>query len=117
MASILGVTFFSSDLERLLEFYRILGLSFDKKDHMLSITFSTSINSCGLLEIAQRVRGHVDDAMCIEVPNIEKAIKDLGDAKFFKLPEVLYVKGSGGIYIHDPDGRQIFLVEEEKIKS
>ncbi len=112
MARIIAFVLRSVELERLLSFYSLIGLSFEKEQHEGGPEhLASSLSGDIVLELYPRTKKVVDDAIIIQVESLKSVLAKLEKEGFLKQGDIEFSGEGDQALIHDPDGRPVYLVE------
>jgi lactoylglutathione lyase len=115
MGTFAGIVLRSNDRERLKAFYECLGMKFEIHKHGEGPEHASFVvENSTVLEIYKRSRPkYIDDAILVVVSSVAKTLAQLRKGEFIPRKE----KGSKEadltqVYISDPDGRPVLLLQE-----
>ena len=114
-SQILGVVLRSKDPAVTVKFYEALKLRSNYHEHGGPMHYELGPNSQGIvIEVYRQSDNFKRDAIMIEVPSIEEALKAIDE---FLLTDFIYVvKDSVDmrfVYVCDPDGRHVMIIQKK----
>lgn len=112
MATIVGFVLRSSNKERTAYFYEVLGLKTEHHQHGGPMHYEVSqISPDFVLEIYKRSDEYLRDAIMVQVESIELALEAVAKFGIFPNTNIIQAQDIRFIYVSDPDGRDVMLVE------
>jgi hypothetical protein len=116
MAQILGIVFRCKDRTKTGAFYKVIGCELEEHQHgegPLHFGVKPWADEGGVLELYASSGNFSRDALMVRVFSLEPTLDQLRDLGIVPRTERRDVPGMSFIYVTDPDGRDVMLIEEE----